>query len=354
MDRRKIRSSLGARAQSRYDNHRTPPTIVDPFNNLYQGMTEARIDKEIDVEVEQVAKSKKASLSVSQALEKAKSLVEGTVLSQESYHDVLNQVDDRDRYPFTIALVEHEIRVADRQAAVNVIDEIDGPFRGELSFPSEFPAGELPSNESGTSEHDFPGTRRVEGQSEQEFQDVASPQQLAEYDQLMVNENYEDAWELLKEVSQQADQREGEIGNSLIDLTTEKWGSHQFLTLEEINAGLVPCGKRDGSMGRLQLIASEEIMQRMIENLAISGREMGLSDIHNYNIASLNRKLWSEIADETTTRGGLFWAERLDYSGMLEDEYIEVTDNNIDRLRTAYLNAYKGAAKEAISNMLSQ
>src|SRR3990172_7398266 len=57
---------------------------------------------------------RQASLSVSQAVEKANSLTEGSILSQESYHDILNQIDTRDRYPFTVALVEHEIRVASR------------------------------------------------------------------------------------------------------------------------------------------------------------------------------------------------------------------------------------------------
>ncbi len=234
MDRIKIKASLGVRPQERYQGRRTPPSIVDPFSRLYEAATEARIDKEIDVEIEEQLADKKASLSVSQALEKAKSLVEGTVLSQESYHDVLSQVDSRDRYPFTVALVEHEIRVADRQSAVNVVDEVDGYSRADLSFPSEFPAVEIPSNSSGTSEHDYPGVRRVEGQ--RHFEDVATPEQLAQYEDFMVNEEYEKAWELLKEVSE-GEHREGEIGNSLTDLTTDKWAAQEFLTLEQIDAG---------------------------------------------------------------------------------------------------------------------
>lgn len=49
------------------------------------------------------------------------------------------------------------------EAAVNVVDEMDGPEGLELSRPSIYPGGEEPDNQSGTSEHDFGIVRRVEG-----------------------------------------------------------------------------------------------------------------------------------------------------------------------------------------------
>jgi hypothetical protein len=321
----------------RFEPRRNVPTTQNFERMFAKHHRDENIEKEIELKVE-----KEASLSVSQALEKAKSLVDGTVLSQESYHDILNQLEDKNRYPFTVSLVEHEIRIAQKEAqsvagdeqeymqtlseirtaghpthlgweglmaewgyqlgrsaqkvysdlldvgalerdvfqairtayqgtgltlsrdvsrmgAVNIIDEISGPQGGELTFPSEFPAGEIPSNESGTSEHDFPGTRRVEGKKAQaptHFEDIASPQERAEYQRLIDGEEYDAAWELLKEVTQTAGERDAEIGNSLIDLTTEKWAANDqvsktgaynqkaFLTLEEIDAGLVPCRKK--------------------------------------------------------------------------------------------------------------
>lgn len=67
-----------------------------------------------------------AALGVSQALEKAQSLVSGNILSQEDYNSILQQTDVRDRYPFTVALVEHEIRVAEKHGIPKRADGYGG------------------------------------------------------------------------------------------------------------------------------------------------------------------------------------------------------------------------------------
>jgi len=422
---------------------------------------------------------RQASLSVSQAVEKANSLTEGSILSQESYHDILNQIDTRDRYPFTVALVEHEIRVASRiveasseddyqhiiaelaqvegytppdmvpsiarsglmlgksaqqvydditgagtderyafyavkdayegtgfivsrdvaqmrqraggrtaqsedvffkgvadtgeliemaqadsglyvlilrdpdtgsvnggqyawtkselddaligmgiesytrddgkvfkLAAVNTVDEIDGPSGGQMTQPSGYPAGEQSSDEAGAGKttirrhegsrknaqslqpgdnvivtdqagNKWPGVflgvdtttysiprwrvklddgtlmsvdeymvkkagRRAQTES---FWDVASPEQAAEMGRLVDDGDYREAWELLKAVSK--GEKQGEIGQNLDDLTTEKWAANDdvlrtgeyngvaFVTLDQLDSGKVPCRKRE-------------------------------------------------------------------------------------------------------------
>jgi len=305
-------------------------SMDDPTGKIVKALLDdeemmASIEKEIPLEVmEQIGGTRQAALSVSHALEKAKSLADGNILTQDGYQDILNQVDVRDRYPFTIALVEHEIKVADhksaqsvspgtvwmrerdrtiaevvmvnsdgsiyaespigglaydsarewaqdfkpiaeaedldREGAVDLLTRDESNDRSTYSHYSDFPAGEISSEPAGTSELDYPGTRRVEGMDQTAgFEDLASPQEQFMMQDLVGKGNVDQAWELLKDVSERSKIKDGESGNSLTDLTTEKWGKvaqaneevektgkynpDAFLTLDQIDAGEGPCQK---------------------------------------------------------------------------------------------------------------
>jgi hypothetical protein len=132
-----------------------------------------------------------AALDLSQAIERAKAMA-GTdhLLDQEDFQILHDELEETDQYPFAAALIEHGVHV--RTGAVDVMTdphgEVDGlanhpePWSspggaGEVrgvgedppDAPGSFPwspadSGDGISNESATSEHDFPWPRKVEGQ----------------------------------------------------------------------------------------------------------------------------------------------------------------------------------------------
>jgi cell division protease FtsH len=102
-----------------------------------------------------IAAHKEASLSLQQALERAKGLSDANQLSQEDYQSLLQQMDKKDHYPFSMALLEHSISV--KTGAVNVVDspvEETGEPVGEISWQEKYPESEEQQEQSGQSAHD--------------------------------------------------------------------------------------------------------------------------------------------------------------------------------------------------------
>lgn len=54
---------------------------------------------------------RKARIGIDQAVEKAKTLMQGNILPQDAYQTLYQQLDKMDRYPFAMALMEHGVQV---------------------------------------------------------------------------------------------------------------------------------------------------------------------------------------------------------------------------------------------------
>jgi hypothetical protein len=136
-----------------------------------------------------------AAITLSQAVERARAMAgQDGLLGQEDYQVLLGELDETDQYPFASALLEHGVSVrTGRRAAVDVLtDPHEGddpsskspePWQGPGGAGEAQGAGadtddqpgfypwdavdRMPSNEHGTTEHDFPGVREIEGERRQ-------------------------------------------------------------------------------------------------------------------------------------------------------------------------------------------
>lgn len=135
-----------------------------------------------------------AAITLTQAVERARAMAgQDGLLGQEDYQVLLGELDETDQYPFASALLEHGVSVrTGRRAAVDVLtDPHEGddpsakspePWQGPGGAGEAQGAGadtddqpglypwdavdRMPSNEHGTTEHDYPAVREIEGQAE--------------------------------------------------------------------------------------------------------------------------------------------------------------------------------------------
>jgi hypothetical protein len=136
-----------------------------------------------------------AAITLSQAVERARAMAgQDGLLGQEDYQVLLGELDETDQYPFASALLEHGVSVrTGRRAAVDVLtDPHEGddpsakspePWQGPGGAGEAQGAGadtddqpglypwdavdRMPSNEHGTTEHDYPAVREIEGERRQ-------------------------------------------------------------------------------------------------------------------------------------------------------------------------------------------